>query len=150
MALKDPCEFCCQLRDVFVFKLKGDGPMKYHLGCNYERDKDRTLHMGPRKYIQKMMDTYKLFFGKEPKHADSPLVGEDHPELDDSELCDEEGMSIYQTLIGQVQWIISLGRVDVFVACMTMSQWRAAPCTGYLDRVKRIYGYLAKFKAGYC
>ena len=32
---------------------------------------------------------------------------------------------------------------------MTMSRWRACPRVGHLDRVKRIYGYLAKFEAGY-
>ena len=150
MALKDPAKFCKELRELYKYKLKGDGPMKYHLGCDYERDDDGTLRMGPRKYIKKMQDTYKCIFEEEAKHADSPLVKGDHPEMDNSELCDEKGMATYQTMIGQIQWVVALGRIDVFVACMTMSRWRAAPRIGHLERVKRIYGYLDKFEAGYC
>ena len=69
IALKDPAEFCCELREIYKYKLKGDGPMKYHLGCDYERDDDGTLRTGPRKYIQKMQDTYKNTFKEEAKHA---------------------------------------------------------------------------------
>jgi hypothetical protein len=29
---------------------------------------------------------------------------------------------------------------------MTMSGFRVAPCTGYLERVKQIYGYLSKMR----
>ena len=31
---------------------------------------------------------------------------------------------------------------------MTLSRFRAAPRRGHLNRVKRIYGYLSKFKHG--
>ena len=34
------------------FKLKGTGPVEFHLGCDYYRDDDGTLCVGPRKYIE--------------------------------------------------------------------------------------------------
>ena len=34
------------------FKLKGTGPVTFHLGCDYFRDEDGTLCVGPRKYIE--------------------------------------------------------------------------------------------------
>jgi hypothetical protein len=43
-------------------------------------------------------------------------------------------------LIGAMQWAASLGRIGVTTAVMTMSSFRAAPCKGHLDRVKRICG----------
>jgi hypothetical protein len=36
------------------FKLKGTGPVSFHLGCDFFHDKDRTLYVGPRKYIGRM------------------------------------------------------------------------------------------------
>jgi hypothetical protein len=96
-----------------------------------------------------MTDTYKRLFGDAPKQKyQSPLEKNDHPELDDSELLDDDGISKYQSLIGTLQWTISLGRFDIATAVMTMSGFRVAPRVGHLERVKRICGYLAKFQSG--
>ena len=75
-----------------------------------------------------------------------PLDQNDHPELDDSEFLDEEGIQQYQSLIGMLQWTISLGRYDIACAVMTMSSFRAAPRVGHLERLKRICGYLVKMQ----
>ena len=72
----------------------------------------------------------------------SPLEPGDHPELDTSEFLDEDGVLIYQSLVGSMQWAISLGRWDIQTAVMTMSSFRAQPRIGHLQRVKRIYTYL--------
>ena len=67
LALKDPAEFCRQLREIHNYKLKGDGTLKYHLGFDYERDLDGTLHGGPRSYINKIVEGYERMFGEPPK-----------------------------------------------------------------------------------
>ena len=88
-------------------------------------------------------------FGKKPKaNMSSPLDKGDHPELDDSELLDQTDIQKYQSLIGALQWTITLGRFDIATAVMTMSGFRAAPRVGHLERVKRIVGYLVKMKQG--
>ena len=79
----------------------------------------------------------------------SPLNKGDHPELDTSELLEPEDVQRYQSLIGGLQWAISLGRFDIATAVMSMSSFRAAPRIGHLDRVKRIVGYLLKMKDAY-
>ncbi len=73
----------------------------------------------------------------------------DHPELDTSELLDAYGIRRYQSLIGTLQWTVTLGRFDIATAVMTMSSFRIAPRQGHLNRVKRICGYLAKMKHGF-
>ena len=78
----------------------------------------------------------------------SPLEKGDHPELDDSELLDDMGIQQYQSLIGSLQWAISLGRFDIATAVMSMSSFRVAPRRGHLDRLKRICGYLSRMKHG--
>jgi hypothetical protein len=77
----------------------------------------------------------------------SPSVKGDHPKIDDSAFLEEEGIQKYQSLIGQLQWAISLGRFNIAVVIMTMmSAFRSAPRKGNLDGVKRIYGYLSKMR----
>ena len=41
-----------------------------------------------------------------------PLEKGDHPELDDTELLDKSGIEQYQSLLGSLQWAISLGCFD--------------------------------------
>ena len=57
----------------------------------------------------------------------SPLEKGDHPELDTTDLCGSEDTERYQSLMGALQWLITLGRFDIATAVMTMSSFRAAP-----------------------
>ena len=53
---------------------------------------------------------------------------------------------VYQSLIGSLQWAVSLGRLDITTTVMTMSGFRANPREGHLVRARRIVGFLVKFK----
>ena len=147
IAARDPKEIVQKLEKVHRFKLKGVGPLTYHLGCDYFRDTDGTLCCGPKKYIAKIIDQYEKMFGTKPREYTSPLEKGDHPEVDISDELDEEGIKKYQTMIGCLQWAISIGRFDIQTATMTMSRFRTAPRQGHLDRLKRMYGYLKKFSS---
>jgi Reverse transcriptase (RNA-dependent DNA polymerase) len=149
MALVDPQAFVDILEKQHKFKLKGTGPISFHLGMDFTRDEDGTLCLSPTKYIEKMVANYEKVFGEKPKHIyHSPLEKGDHPELDTTEILDGKGIEMYQSLIGSLQWIISIGRLDVQTAVMTLSGFRVAPKVGHLDRAKRIYGYLSNMRHG--
>ena len=75
--------------------MKGNGDLKYHLGCDFERDLDRTFYYGPFKYAEKMLDSYERLFGEKPKGFSSPLEKGDHPELDLSPVMDDDGRAKY-------------------------------------------------------
>ena len=142
IAAKDPQAFCHELKKKYNLKLKGVGPLEYHLGCTYKKDPDGTLAADPRRYLNKILESYERMFKEKPRKSRPPLEGGDHPELDTSELCDEHQTKLFQTLIGQLQWLISLGRFDIAVHVMSLSRFRAQPRKGHLDRAKRIVGYL--------
>ena len=44
-------------------------------------------------------------------------------------------------MVGQLQWLVTLGRFDIHAQVATMSRFRAAPRQGHMDRLKRIYSY---------
>ena len=134
------------LMDKYKYRLKGSGPIEFHLGCDYFRDCDGILCYAPKRYVEKMVGSYKEMFGVNPREETSPLVKGDHPELDNSEELGAEGIKQYQSMIGALQWAVSLGRLDITTAVMTMSGYRVAPRQGHLDRCKRIYGYLSKMR----
>ena len=142
IAAKDSQAFCNELKKKYNLKLKGVGPLEYHLGCTYKKDPDATLAADPRRYVNKILESFERMFKEKPRKSRPPLEGGDHPELDTSELCDEHQTKQFQTLIGQLQWLISLGRFDIAVHVMSLSRFRAQPRKGHLDRAKRIVGYL--------
>ena len=106
--------------------------------------------MDPGKYIEKMMTSYQQIFGAKPRTSyQTPLEPNDHPELDDTEFLDEDGTQKYQSAIGSLQWLISIGRFDIMTHVMSLSSFRAQPRMGHLKRVKRLYGYIYRTRH-YC
>jgi hypothetical protein len=135
IASKCPAGIIRALTEDYKFKLKGTCLIEFHLGRAFFCDGEGVSCFAPRKYIDKLIASYERMFESKPKtnKITSPLVKGDHPEIDDSAFLEEEGIQQYQSLIGQLQWAISLGRFDVAVAIMTMSAFRSAPRKGHLD-----------------
>lgn len=69
----------------------------------------------------------------------------DHPEMDTTELLDAEVTRQYQSLIGASQWMVTLARLDLATAVMTLSRFRTQPRVGHMQRLKRLFGYVRKF-----
>eukprot|EP00957_Ditylum_brightwellii_P053256 4038058-Ditylum_brightwellii.AAC.1 len=153
VAMKEPSTFMEALQsDPYNYKLKGVGPPRYHLGGDFFKDPDGTLCYGCQTYIRRMADNYKQLFGEEPKtHGKrpvTPLTKGDQPELDNTEPCTPDETAKFQSLIGALQWTISLCRFDIGNAVMTLSRYRVAPLIGHLDRAKQITRYLCKYPQG--
>ena len=69
MALVKPQEFADTLQETYHFKLKGTGPISFHLGMDFLRDEDGTLCITSCKYIEKMIANYERIFGEAPKQT---------------------------------------------------------------------------------
>ena len=102
---------------------------------------------GPEKYIGRMEEAYLHHFKTKPVQQErSPLQKDSHPELDTSPFLNDEDKEIYMSFVGSAQWSISIGRFDVQSAIMIMSKFHSAPRRGHFDRMKRIIGFLCKFR----
>ena len=44
----------------------------------------------------------------------------DHPELDTSDILEGQQVSHYLTMVGQLQWLITLGRFDIQAHVITI------------------------------
>ena len=146
--LKDPDAFFRSLVEEHNYKLKGVGPPEYHLGGNFYRDANGTLAWGAKTYIQKLLKNYEIMFGELPKEWSAPLDKNDHPEIDNSYLLDEADIKKYQSLIGALNWAITIGHFNILPAVVSLSTFHTAPRAGHLDHIKRVCGYLRKHPDG--
>ena len=55
IASKSPQDIVDELQTKHKLKLKGTGPISYHLGCDFFRDKEGVLSMCPKRYIEKWL-----------------------------------------------------------------------------------------------
>ena len=146
IAAQNPGKIIQTLEEDNKLKVKGDGPLSHHVGASYTRGNDKTLVCQPKKYIHRLVDSYHSMFKQDPpKNMRTPLDKNNHPEMDDTELL--TGKSIhYFTRIGQLQWLMTLGRFDIHAQVITMSRFRYVPRKGHLERLQRIYGYVLNTK----
>ena len=87
-------------------------------------------------------------FGEKPDEKHSPMEKGDQPEMDETPLLGPDGIQKFQSIIGAIQWTISLCRFDVLHAVMSLGRFRAAPRQGHLERLKRVCGHLRKHPHG--
>ena len=74
----------------------------------------------------------------------SPLSNDYRPELDSSPELGVYGGACYQSLIGILQWMVDLGRIDICCELSMMSSQLALPREGNLAQVFHIFAYLKK------
>jgi hypothetical protein len=128
---KDPQAFFDDVvTQIYNYQLKGFGAPVYHLGGDFFREKDGPFAWGTNSYVKKMNQNYEILFNETPKEASSPMVDKDHPELELSEELGPEDIKRYQSLIGVLQWLVTLGRFDILVGVATMGSFRVAPHIG--------------------
>ena len=71
---KIPKEIINILKAKYNLKVKGDGPLTYHLGADYFQHPDGTMVSQPKKYIEKLKGSYVRFLiQNHPKVLKHPL-----------------------------------------------------------------------------
>ena len=79
ISMKDPKSFCDTLKEKYKLKLKGVGPINYHLGCGYTRDEDGTLVADARKYVEKILESYEKNLWRKTKEDQDTTGGRRSP-----------------------------------------------------------------------
>ena len=149
VASKDPKAILDVLRSDYT--LKGVGIPEYYLGGNVDELDEQWQNEGIRwslnaqTYTKNVLDKFEELYKESFRQYKSPMDSNYHPELDDSPLADQEAGSRYRSMIGSLNWAISLGRFDIQYAVSTLVRYNAMPRQGHVSAVKRIFGYLKKF-----
>ena len=67
IATKDPKEICDILQEKIKLKLKGPGPLSYHLGYSYVRDPEGTLVGDPSRDVARIIEAYEKMLEASPE-----------------------------------------------------------------------------------
>ena len=68
--------------------------------------------------------------------------------LDETPLLDSEYQTRYRSMVGSLNWTISIGRFDIQYAVTTLARYNHAPRQWHLKALMRVMGYLKKFRKG--
>ena len=63
------------------------------------------------------------------------------PKLDASSICNDDQITFYQNLIGILQWVVELGRIDIAYEVLK-SSYLVEPQTGHMIQAIHIFKYL--------
>ena len=126
-----------------VYTIKNKGPLECYLGNDYKSRKGNRWFVGCKKYLKEALKRVESIFGSLAKKT-TPCVPGDHPELDDSEMLNDDEHRKFQMLVGILNWIVTIGRFDVAYATMSLARFTAAPRRGHLNRALQVFGYLKK------
>ena len=150
---KDPMAVMQELAKTYV--MKGVGAPRYYLGGDVLELNEQWMSQGlthafsAETYIHQILPKMAELLGLQQfAKRETPMDVNYHPELDTSPLLDVDGIAKYRSLIGSLNWILTLGRFDIAYALSSMSRYNMAPRKGHMDAVSRIFGYLRKHSKG--
>lgn len=156
----DPYEYMNHLKN--IYRLRDIKVPDKFLGSdnkqwNYQDDEGINRNcwaMGSSTYVEEAVNTVN---GLMTKHgfkypstrrlgSNSPFSSTSYrPELDETEMCNDELHTVYQNIIGILRWIIELGRIDINLEVSLLLQYLAAPRIGHLAQACNIIKYIGKF-----
>lgn len=115
--------------------------------------------MGSETYVQeacrvaeKQMKLHDLQYPSTRRHgSNSPFSSSSYrPELDATQFCENNLITVYQNMIGVLRWIVELGRIDIQHEVSLLSQYLVQPRHGHLSQACNIFRYLKKrYSKGY-
>ena len=104
--------------------------------------------MGSQTYVKESVKNVEAHLQKDNRElkskVSSPLPINYAPELDGTELCDDDEVSEYHSRIGILRWAVELGRIDICTEVSIMAAFAASPRIGHLEAVYHIFAYLKR------
>ena len=116
--------------------LKGVGEPEYYLGGDIETWDEHwekegvTTPLSAKTYIKNVLEKMEHLFGGALATWETPRAQDLHPELDDSPFLNSGEASKFRTLIGSVNWMITLGRFDIQMQTLRKEQHQTQQSTG--------------------
>ena len=137
-----------EFKEAGEYKLKGVSTPEYYLGGDLQQCKveNYTCYKTHAKtYITCITDKIKKLMEWTLRSHMSPEDPNYSPELDKTPLLGPEQHLQYRMIIGSRNWLVKLGRYDIYHTASTMAHYGIAPREGHLSAMKHILGYLQAY-----
>ena len=152
---KDPMSIIQTLKADYV--LKGVGLPEFYLGGDIQHLPDDSvwhqhrvrLAMSAETYIKNALERLQRLLGTgDFRKVSSPMDTAYHPELEVTSILPDQNASHFRAIIGSLNWIVTLGRMDIAYATNTLARFSMQPRLGHLMAARRVLGYLRNFPQG--
>ena len=74
----------------------------------------------------------------------TPMAMGYQPEVDSSPELNQDGITIFQGLIGILQWAVDIGKVVILTEIYMLYGYQAFPGKGYLEKIYHVFSFLKK------
>jgi hypothetical protein len=111
-----------------TYKIKDPKPPENYLGATYAENPKGKWSITAKGYIKEAIRQIEKRLEFTIREEKIPMKNDDHREEDDSEVLENKMRRLYQTIIGMLQWTVSLCRIDICYAVLQilfMSKKRA-------------------------
>ena len=150
----DPAATLCHLDQHFLIKPGSQGPPTFYLGATIGRykfgDGDECWYMGSEQYIAEAVKNVTSWLEQRglmlKTKVSSVLPSNYQPELDTTQLCDDEDTTYDQPQIGVLRWAVELGRIDICTEVSILSGYMAAPRAGHLSALMHVFAFMKSHK----
>ena len=105
---------------------------------------DGRVKVSCEKYIREILRKYEGKYGTLSKE-NVPSNPNLHLELDTSPLLDDIGVELYQRIMGQCQWALNCGRMDISQAVASLNRFQVAPRKKHMQEAWKVLGFLKKY-----
>ena len=102
------------------FQIKGDGSPEYYLGNDYKKTPNDLWSVGCKKYIKDALAKVQDIHGNIEKR-NNPCDADIHLECDTTPLLDLKEHRQYQQLVGILNWVMQIGRIDIAYAAVSLA-----------------------------
>ena len=98
--------------------------------------------MPAKTYIKSICDQIENLLKINLKNYRFPLDAGNHPEMDDTDILPPDDISVYQILIGCLQWAATLVRYDVQYATNALARLGGKPQDDHMKISLQLFGFL--------
>ena len=98
-----------------------------------------------KKYVKESISQVEKRIRIEIRKENVPINSKLHPKLDDTPLLDEENITKYQRLIGILQWMQTLIRLDISLAVLSLARFQYSSREEHMSTILKIFRYLKKY-----
>ena len=147
----NPKEIMAMLDQHYLIKPESIGPPTRYLGAKIGRfkiegDDVEKWTISAEDYLKNQIKELEKWLVannmKLKTRAPSVLPTNYRPEIDTSDLCDNELLHVYQQKIGVLRWAVELGQINITAEVSMLAAYCAAPRIGHFNAMLHIFAFL--------
>ena len=133
---KKPEKYMSIISQQFALRNEEINPDKY-LGSDMRTLANGMVHVCLKTYITEAIRKYEAKYSCLAKQS-VPMKEGYHPKLEEGPPLNEEDQKQYQYMMGVLQWICTMGHIDIVYATSSMSRFSNQPRQSHLDNTSLV------------